>query len=264
MQELTDQQNTALGVVAAFVEGVSLQPTLYWKNARIQNAPFSLDPRLIYRGTAASLCNEMGQMGSQFGLTGMFKHLHAGKDGGHQHMTRLQEMSSATMGGCLTAIFATPVEMIMIQQQLFGGTLWGTPLRIGYAHGLGLHGLMRGLGPAVVRDAIYVSGLLGVTPILQDYLEIGGMSTLSAGFWASLVGGVFGAVPSHPLDVVKTCMQGDLEQKQYRGALETAKLLYRESGVARFFHGCFWRTVNITATVFIANECRLRLPKHMF
>ena len=56
---LSDQENVALGVFAALVEAICLQPTLYWKNARAQGLPFVLNPRMIYRGTTMSIINEM-------------------------------------------------------------------------------------------------------------------------------------------------------------------------------------------------------------
>jgi hypothetical protein len=52
---LTEFQNFQIGVVAAFIEGVILQPTLYWKNAKAQKLPFSMNPTIIYRGTSASI-----------------------------------------------------------------------------------------------------------------------------------------------------------------------------------------------------------------
>ena len=60
---LSEVQNMQLGVLAAFIEGVILQPTLYWKNAKALSLPFTLNPKLIYRGTAASIFNEMQMMG---------------------------------------------------------------------------------------------------------------------------------------------------------------------------------------------------------
>ena len=41
-------------------------------------------------------------------------------------------------------------------------------------------------------------------------------------------------------------------------------IAYAEGGVSRLFDGCFWRTVNICGTVWIANECLHRLPPIMF
>ena len=136
------------------------------------------------------------------------------------------------------------------------------------------------------RDAIYVGGMLGATPIVQRRLvERRGLAepalpvastTLEpairvdtaadaalTSLAASMLGGVIGALLSHPLDVVKTCMQGDLARATYGGSFEAMRALLRVGGIARLYHGATWRTVNITATVWIANECSLRLPKHI-
>ena len=73
MEGLSSVENGILGVTTALLEGVLLQPTLYWKNMRQQGLPLSVDPRLIYRGMGAALCNEAGQMAMQFAVTGLLK-----------------------------------------------------------------------------------------------------------------------------------------------------------------------------------------------
>lgn len=254
---LNEGQNFMLGVVAAFIEGIILQPTLYWKNAKAQKLPFSLNPRIIYRGTAASIYNEMQMMGLQFGLTGLFKRLNT------EELGRVGEYFSAFFGGSIAAIFASPVELVMIQQQREGGNMFKTLNRVVSDYGKPI--VFRGLMPAMCRDALYVSGFLGITPLLQDYLMKNySMNGVEAGLCASLVGGIVAAVPSHPFDVIKTCMQGDLSQKKYSTMTLTMKSLWSEGRFIRLFNGCFWRSFNIVATVYIANECRLRLPIHMF
>ena len=67
---LSDVENVGVGMLAAFIEGVLLQPTLYWKNARAQGLPFTMKPSVVYRGTSTSILNEVQMMGLQFGLTG--------------------------------------------------------------------------------------------------------------------------------------------------------------------------------------------------
>ena len=253
--ELTEGENAVLGVTAAIMEGVLLQPTLYWKNMRQQNLPLSVDPRLIYRGMGAALTNEAGQMGLQFVITGLLKSYMPAP-------TPTSDLAAAVGGGMIVALFASPVELVMIQQQRFGGSLLGTPLNIMRTHGLMGQGLFRGLGLAIVRDGIYVGGMLGLAPIAQQQLSDRGMATLPATMWGSALGGILGGVISHPFDVVKTCMQGDLAQRDFGGALASTRTLLK-SGVSRLFDGCFWRTFNITATVYVANECCMRLPPYL-
>jgi solute carrier family 25 carnitine/acylcarnitine transporter 20/29 len=271
MEGLSSVENGILGVTTALLEGVLLQPTLYWKNMRQQGLPLSVDPRLIYRGMGAALCNEAGQMAMQFAVTGLLKSYfscapseaseaaEAAPGGASSFVT---DMAAAAGGGAIVAVFASPVELVMIQQQRFGGSLVGTPVQIMRAHGAAT--LFRGLGLAAARDAIYVGGMLGVAPVAQQQLVEGqGMAVLPATLWSSALGGVAGGVLSHPFDVVKTCMQGDLKQETYRGALASAGTLLRSGGARRFLDGCFWRTFNITATVYVANECCVRLPPYL-
>ena len=247
-KNLTEGENVSIGVLAAFLEGIILQPTLFWKNAKAQHIPFTMNPRVIYRGTAASLYNEMQMMGLQFGLTGLF-----------QRFNGLGEYGAAMMGGAAAATFASPVELVMIQQQKFGGSVINTSRRV--VSEFGVQGIFRGLAPAMMRDALYVSGFLGITPLSQNYLmNEHGMSAVESGFWASMLGGVAAAVPSHPLDLVKTCMQGDLQRETYRSMNQSFQVLWKQGRVRRLFSGCFWRSFNIIATVYIANECRVRFP----
>ena len=68
-------QNLTIGTIAALLEGVILQPTLYWKNALAAKLPLTINPRVIFRGTLASCLNEVQMMAFQFALTGHFQQL---------------------------------------------------------------------------------------------------------------------------------------------------------------------------------------------
>ena len=248
-----------LGGTSALMAGVLLQPTIYWKNAKAQRLPFTANPMLIYRGVSAALASEVVQMSLQFGSTGFFRQLFGEKLNG------CQELFSASLGGCVAACATTPIELVMVQQQRFAGSMIGTSIRVARIYGVTGRGLMRGLLPTVARDSIYTTGLLGVTPVFQSHLqETHGFTVVSAGFWASMVGGMLTTVLSHPFDCIKTCMQGDLDQKTYSSVSRTIHTIWAEGGISRLFDGCFWRTMNICLTIWIANECRQRLPKLMF
>jgi hypothetical protein len=194
---------------AAFIEAIILQPTLYWKNAKAQQLPFTLNVRTLYRGTGAAILGECQQMGLQFLFTGMSKkYLMGSDDSAHGEVSISTQFISAATGGLFSSFFTAPVEGVMIQQQKFGGSLFGTFKSTAANHGFFQGGLMRGLTGAALRDTIYVTGMLGVTPIVRDYLiEEHQVAAPLAGLYASLMGGVVAAVPSHPVDVIKTCMQ---------------------------------------------------------
>ena len=77
----------------------------------------------------------------------------------------------------------------MIQQQRFGGNMLQVTLTIGKKYGLGSNGIMRAVFPTILRDSLYVAGMLGVTPMVQDFLVThNNLSENQAGFYASLIG----------------------------------------------------------------------------
>jgi len=253
-------QDTGIGVFAAFVEGILLQPTLYWKNAKALNKPFTINPRVVYRGSAASIFNECQMMGLQFGVTALISR-HMGEDTSSES-TANRELISAIGGGAVGACFATPVELIMIQQQNMGGSIWHTAERLGIAANPAA--VWRGLSMALIRDSIYVGAMLGFTPILNRHFQKEyGCSPKTSNFYASMVGGVVAGVTSHPLDMIKTCMQGDLAGQTYASASQTFHAVWAEGGLRRLYSGGFWRTLNITATVYIANEINIRAKAYL-
>jgi hypothetical protein len=217
--------------------------------------PFTLNLRLLYRGTGASVLNEMQMMAIQFGLTRMFQRLYGHAPG--QDSSAQQLMGASLCGGMVAALVASPIELIMIQQQRQGGSLLGTVTRVARL-GVGSSGVMRGVAATMARDGIYVSGLLGITPVVQKYCTDRGMSTPKASFVGSIVGGTLCSLVSHPADIVKTCMQGDLQQQRFSTATSTLALLWREGGARRIYSGAAARCLNITMTIYVANESVIR------
>ena len=260
LKDLTEAENTVIGCSAATVIAFGLQPLVYAKNARQQKLPLSLDPRMWFRGVGVAYVNELVQLGLQFPATGA--------------MARRipNDLAAAASAGAVVAVLASPLELIMIQQQRFGGSLLGTARNIALSHGVGPRGLFHGVGMCMSRDAIYVGGMLGATPLIQRQLSgscDGGDSQSSeavlASLAASMMGGAIAGLLSAPFDLIKTCQQGDLDRKRYGGVLETARALHRESGgnIARLFDGAGWRVANIALTAWFANECSIRLPKYI-
>jgi len=152
MEGMTDGENVILGVASASLVAVTLQPTLYWKNAAAHGLPFTLRPSLLFRGCGVNLLKESSEMALQFAVAGRMK----SGGGGCSLSSAAREMSGAIGGGTFGALLVTPFECVMIQQQLHGTSLLATPSRIARRFGVLSGGLYRGLAIAASRDAIYV------------------------------------------------------------------------------------------------------------
>jgi solute carrier family 25 (mitochondrial carnitine/acylcarnitine transporter), member 20/29 len=242
-----------------------LQPTLYWKNAKARGLPFTVNPLTVYRGTTASIFNEMQMMALQFGLTGFFQKVFKAHEGSDAPISQdLQDVLSASCGGVISAFFASPVELVMVQQQMYGGSVLSTVKSIVVQNGVfARSGLMRGLLPTVGRDSIYTVGMLGVVPVLQEHMmKDAGISVTAAGFYASILGGTWAALCTHPFDVVKTNMQGDRliapiregskvtptanKSVDLHTASEVFRRLWKEGGFRRIYAGASWRVSHLS------------------
>lgn len=153
----------------------------------------------------------------------------------------------------------------MIQQQRFSGSLIDTPKRLLREHGV--IGLQRGMLMCMSRESVFTVAMLAATPILQEkirsqYPELSPSTALAAG---ALTSSFVGATLTHPVDTIKTCMQGDIGGHKYSNALQTGRMLMEEHGMAKgLFKGLSWRIGLVTTTFFLVNSLRQQIAPVCF
>jgi len=175
------------------------------------------------------------------------------------------QMGGAFLGGLVSGIPCSMWELTMIQQQRFGGSIASTPVRVMKEYGT--TGLFRGMSMTMGRECLFTLAMLGVTPAIQKQLVEGSykMDSNSALATGALVGSFFAATVSHPMDTIKTCMQGDLDRKKYTSVTKTGKALADEYGTARgLFKGLSFRIVLIATTFFLVNTFKEQMLPVMF
>jgi len=126
---------------------------------------------------------------------------------------------------------------------------------------------MRGVTTTCGREAMFTMAMLGITPAIQHNLVTGPYkldknSALAAG---ALTGACFAATLTHPLDTIKTCMQGDLGQVKYTDVLSTGRSLAAEYGVVQgLFKGLHFRIGLISTTFFLVNYFKQKTVPLLF
>ena len=266
MQDFTDGENGALGFCVGTALTLLVQPLKCWKNAAQVGRPLPLDPRVVYIGVGTSWIKEVGELGLQFGCTGMFKRLAGGVSA-----PEVAEVSGAIAGGVVTAPFCSVLELVLLQQQRArGGTTWSTLQSICRIHGFGTRGMLRGVVPSMVRDGIYVGGMLGATPMLRSalasWLDI---PDAAASLPASLVVGTAAGVVSHPLDTIKTRMAGgDLGRSSPAAqgplrALVFFRRLVRSAKGVTLMNGVSARTADIVIACLVSDLLSSWLPPYL-
>ena len=114
------------------------------------------------------------------------------------------------------------------------------------------------------REGIYTAGVLGTCPVFTEKLEAQGYGKQTAKMMAAIGAGVISASLSHPMDTIKSCVQGDVGQEKYTSNVGTFRTLMAEGGPSRFFSGFGFRTGRMILAIGIMNECKLRLSPLLF
>jgi len=263
---LSDLENAFLGVFCGVADVTLLQSTNYWKNAKQQNLPFTLNPRILYRGYIANMCNNGTCIMSQFYVNGLMRRAVAG--GSDRPFTDAERIAAGFASGAIGSIPTAPMELTMIQQQRKGGTLVQA-LRNILAGGLGGGGLSRGLFGMMMREGIYCCGFLGLMPVVRGRLAAAYPERFSDApeklrICATFIAGPICCALSHPFDSIKTCMQGDLEKATFRGPVHTAKTLAAARGVTVLWAGMPWRLGRQCVSVFLIDYIRAELAPVLF
>lgn len=255
VKSLSPAENLGLGVVAGTIEVVLLQPMLYCKNAVQQGVPLTLNPLVLYRGVSVSIINMAALTGAQFPLSGAIARLITG--GSDRPLASSEKVASGFAGGVISGFICAPMELVMIQQQRFGSSMAGTASRIVSEFGVGT--LFRGLATSCGREGLFCAGYLGVGPIFaQGLRERGIIDGPAADFAGASGAGMIAATLSHPLDTIKTCMQGDIEQKVYTDQLGTYRKL-AVSGYGSFLKGWSLRTGRMICAIFLIGQVKNRV-----
>lgn len=258
-QSLTEKENAILGTCGGILEVTLCQSLNYWKNAIQQGMPLTLDPRKLYRGYGANCLNMGGVTCFQFAVNGYTKKLVTG--GENRKMKPQEQLFAGFVAGFSSGLVCSPLELVMIQQQVKGGAFLSTAASLGVT-------TVRGMPMCSMREGIYTAGYLGVAPSMREYLrEHHGdkfQSEDQARFMGAIAAGIMGAYLSHPFDTIKTCMQGDVERKTYGTVTETAKNLYAKGGIQIFYRGATLRCFRQICAAFILDKAREVLSPLLF
>jgi len=253
LAKLAPLENLSVGVASGTIEVCLLQPMLYCKNAAQQGLPLTLNPAVLYRGISMSVVNMSILTGVQFPLMGAVSRAVA--QGEERKLTGSEQVGAGFIAGALSVFVCAPMELIMIQQQRKGTSLVEATRRI--VSERGPLTLFRGLETSCGREGLFTAGYLGMGPVFAEALRKNyDMSTATSNFAGAAGAGMIAATLSHPLDTIKTCMQGDVERATYSDFMGTARTLLQQEGIGRFFNGWAFRTSRMICAIWLIGQCK--------
>lgn len=260
-QRLSKRENATVGAVAGIADITGIQWAYYLKNARQQGLPLTCNPRILYRGYVANCINIAAGTCFQFSFNGVLENVLT-KDGSRK-LSAVEQVGSGFIAGFASGIVASPAELLMTQQQLKGGSLGSNLSNI---LALGPRACLRGLAPTCIREGVFASAYLGLAPVLRTKLgeAMPGTNEEVLRVLAAVGGAAVCGALSHPFDTVKTCMQGDVQQKEYSTLRQTAHAIRSKGGVAALYRGIEFRFVRQVWQVWVLDLLRVKLSPVLF
>ncbi|CAM6105283.1 unnamed protein product [Calypogeia fissa] len=252
-------ESATIGALSGVIEVLLQQPSVTIKNAIQDKQPISWNPRVLYRGVLVNATSMAPICALQFAVNDILERTVKGP------LNSAQRAGFAATAGVVSSMVSGPAELLMIQQQKTGASLFEQLKKVKNDHGW--LALTRGLVPTVVRESIYTATYLGVSPLLQERLMVGSYlshKAMLAMFLAALVSGTAAALITQPFDTIKTRMQANLDLPHYRKMRSTVKAIIAEGGFKSLYSGFIPRTQRVMCAVFILGESKTLLTEFYF
>ncbi|KAG7381363.1 hypothetical protein PHYPSEUDO_006068 [Phytophthora pseudosyringae] len=270
-QRLSALQNGAVGSLAGMIEMTMQQPWVAVKNAVQQGRPVPRSIPAFYRGLGVSLSSIAPVSAIRFAINGRLLRVVGGTD--TAPTDKLKVLCSAASGATAAAITG-PAELVMTLQQNNGRSFGATVKAVVQTHGVAR--LAWGYPATAIRDAVWCAGYLALGPLFTREVHRLGPQTFgyydtatpsqkaAASIAGCLAAGLVVVPLTQPVDTIKTVMQGEamtLPSGRRPSMLATARRIYREGGVRRFYRGIVARGSRLVGAVFILGQARMRLEE---
>lgn len=155
--KLTGMENAQMGMIGGALEVSSLQWTNYCKNAVQQGRSLTMDPRKLYRGYPSNLINMAACTMWQFAVCGQVSKLLTG--GENRQLKPWEDITAGFAAGTSSGMVGGPLELIMIQQQVKGGSV------VSAVREIGMGNIGRGFVPTAMREGMWAMGYLSFPPM---------------------------------------------------------------------------------------------------
>lgn len=234
-------QSIVIGSVSGATEVLVDHPLWSIKTRLQQGEPFTLNPRLLYRGIIPNATSMIPITAMQVGLNQMIMNVFFKNS---SELTVTQKVSCAFFAGMGSAFASCPTEMIMTHQGIRGGSFYSAGTYLMKQGGIA--NLYSGLFSTMMREGMFTAFYLAVTPIMKaqilNYCPNDYLASLAAGMSA----GLGATVMSQSVDTIKTKQQTD--PISFVGAVQK---IYSSQGIYGFFKGFVPRGTRVMSAVTI-------------
>lgn len=252
---ITANESLLLGMVGGFLDVLIQMPLITLKICRQDGRKLPTNINNWYRGVGVNLISIAPITSLQFYLSDSLE-TKINKSKSFQNKT-IDKIIASSIAGGISSLLYSPVELIMIQQQKQNSSFYNTNINI-YKN-YGINKFMRGLSPCIAREAIYTSGYMAFSPIIEQKLSDHSLSKSKYvdKISSCIITGSIVSFITHPIDTVKTKIQSDITKQKYKkNFVSEIYNIYKKEGINNIYKGGVSRTARACGAFFIFNIVR--------
>lgn len=236
-------KNLVIGAGAGSFTTAAIEPLMYLKNRLQQHKKIHLNPCIWYR----SLFTNATGFVPAFTIQNV-----AYSELDKCSIPIYKEGLAILSAGIASSIIDCPRELISIHQQNQGDNFYN--LIKSYINEHGYKKLFRGLIPTILRNTSFVFSLFTINPQMKSLFQENNNNKVMEHIVPGIITGTLFATLTHPIDTIKTSMQGKIENTN---TLKVAQSIYGEStpykkpSVTNFYRGLTPRLLSVVASITI-------------
>jgi uncharacterized protein (DUF2062 family) len=235
-------ESLAIGAAAGCV-GFTVNLPFWATKMRSQcNLPYTLDPRILYRGYTTGLTLMVPITSFQVFNTSRVENFAAGSTVSPKH-----KILASFMGGALVSIITNPLNLIGTQQHKHN---YLSPYKtfITMTNHYGIRSLFIGAPVMAITEGLFVTSFYGMFPFFKPYLEKHTQNKYAVAFGAAVLSALPTTIITHPLDRLRAMQHQFADEKKKHEVKNCIKELYQNNR-STFFKGLIPRTAGTVCTV---------------
>lgn len=234
MTKITDLsyfQTSLLATVGSTIEVFLQHPLNIIKNNSQYGMKTTFNIRELYRGTFLNAGSMSAITAVQFSAYSFL-----------YNNLNINSFNASLLAGACSSVITTPFELGVIQKTKMPHLKTSEIFKL-QQQKYGTKFIFRGFASCCMRESVFTSGLLYLTPLIEKKLPFGNDTQKS--LYASCISGIVSGIITHPFDTIKANQQFYLYDKINYEKLFKIKNIYR---------GLLCRTFRLTTTFFIMNQ----------
>jgi hypothetical protein len=251
-RKLTLAESVGIGTVTG-VATVSAYLPLWTIKTRMQgDMPFTLNPRILYKGYGLALVTMVPMKMIQIFTSSRVEN--ATSDANANTVSSKQRIYSAFAGGICSSMVTNMLNLVTTQQHKQKQKSPRATAQM-IKKQLGFRAFFVGYPTIAVAEGLYTSAYYGFFPPLKQFVNSYVHNEPVAAIAAGVLAGASTAVITQPLDRIKTTQHLRVDEQDARGVTQCIRSLYKDHGIrVGFFKGLLPRTMSLVAAVVVAGS----------